>query len=49
MDDHKADLSEAYYIGQSVRSNILDVGELFETDTLKFRVIKRLVSSNHIF
>ncbi|XP_040372263.1 rRNA biogenesis protein RRP5 isoform X1 [Rosa chinensis] len=25
MDDHKGDLSEAYYIGQSVRSTILDV------------------------
>lgn len=25
MDDHKGDLSEAYYVGQSVRSNILDV------------------------
>lgn len=25
-DDRRADLSEAFYIGQSVRSNILDVG-----------------------
>lgn len=34
MDDPKADLSETYFIGQSVRSNILNVGELFETNFL---------------
>lgn len=38
MDDHKGDLSEAYYIGQSVRSNILDVGELFDTTFFKFEL-----------
>ncbi|KAJ0028110.1 hypothetical protein Pint_36333 [Pistacia integerrima] len=30
MDDQRADLSKAFYVGQSVRSNIVDVGELLE-------------------
>lgn len=51
MDDHKGDLSEAFYIGQSVRSNILDVGELFDTNFFKFEMSKRLVTKflNSIF
>lgn len=51
MDDHKGDLSEAYYVGQSVRSNILDVGELFDTTFYKFEMLKRLVTKflNSIF
>ncbi|CAK7342219.1 unnamed protein product [Dovyalis caffra] len=32
MDDQRAQLSEAFYIGQSVRSSILDVGELSVTE-----------------
>ena len=32
MDDQRAVPSEAFFIGQSVRSNILDVGELSKTD-----------------
>ncbi|KAB2031205.1 hypothetical protein ES319_D05G289000v1 [Gossypium barbadense] len=28
MDDHKADLSGAFYIGQSVRCNIVDIARL---------------------
>lgn len=32
MDNHRADLSGAFFIGQSVRSNILDVSEIFETE-----------------
>ena len=31
MDDQRSQLSEAFYVGQSVRSNILDVGELSKT------------------
>lgn len=30
MDDQRAQISEAFYIGQSVRSNVLDVGDLSE-------------------
>lgn len=30
MDDQRSQLSEAFYVGQSVRSNIIDVGELSE-------------------
>lgn len=37
MDDHKADLSEAYYIGQSVRSNILDVSSETSRITLSLK------------
>lgn len=29
MEDQKLDLREAYYIGQSVRSKIVDVSDLF--------------------
>lgn len=29
MDDQKLDLHEAFYIGQSVRSNVVDVSDLF--------------------
>ncbi|KAF9664808.1 hypothetical protein SADUNF_Sadunf16G0056600 [Salix dunnii] len=31
MDDQRSQLSEAFYVGQSVRSNIIDVGELSGT------------------
>jgi hypothetical protein len=39
MDDQRSQLSEAFYIGQSVRSNILDVGELSETKISQIVVI----------
>lgn len=29
MQDQKLDLRETYYIGQSVRSNVVDVSDLF--------------------
>lgn len=32
MDDRRTDIREAFYIGQSVRSNILDVGDLSQTE-----------------
>ncbi|GMJ14782.1 Ribosomal RNA Processing 5 [Hibiscus trionum] len=37
MDDHKADLSSAFYIGQSVRSNILDVNSETTRVTLSLK------------
>ncbi|KAG6744902.1 hypothetical protein POTOM_051543 [Populus tomentosa] len=39
MDDQRSQLSEAFYVGQSVRSNILDVGELSETKISQIVVI----------
>lgn len=43
MDDYKGDLSEAYYIGQSVRSTILDVSELlFNTAIFELELIKHI-------
>ncbi|GKV41870.1 hypothetical protein SLEP1_g49347 [Rubroshorea leprosula] len=37
MDDHRADLSGAFFIGQSVRSNILDVNNETERITLSLK------------
>ena len=38
MDDQRAQLSEAFYVGQSVRSNILDVGEPSDAEFFEFSV-----------
>lgn len=32
LEDYKADLLDAFYVGQSVRSYIIDVSELFVTE-----------------
>lgn len=42
MDDQRADLSKAFYVGQSVRSNILDVRELLATELFIFWPFKGL-------
>ncbi|KAK7848536.1 rrna biogenesis protein rrp5 [Quercus suber] len=39
-DDQRVELSESFYIGQSVRSNILDVGELLEAEAVKIMIFE---------
>jgi hypothetical protein len=42
-DDQRVELSESFYIGQSVRSNILDVGELLETEAFEIMTFEAVL------